>query len=71
MSSLFNYIRLLVFDPFSFCYRFVEENGTVVKEEGAIVDNVLIKKGRYSYTSPEGVPVEIKYIADHNGYRIL
>ncbi|KAF4522432.1 hypothetical protein B566_EDAN012332 [Ephemera danica] len=53
---------------------FKTSNGIVSEERGHVVQNdegedVIIKDGSYSYTSPEGVPVSISYVADENGFR--
>lgn len=49
-------------------------DGTRVQEQGALKptpdgkDYVLVKQGQYSYTSKEGVPVQVSYTADENGF---
>jgi len=32
-------------------------------------DSSVVKTGSYSYTSPEGVPITVRWEADENGYR--
>lgn len=34
-------------------------------------DGVIVKRGGYSYISPEGKQVVVRYIADHNGFRVI
>lgn len=40
-------------------------------EQGNLIqtDSTLVKSGSFSYTSPEGIPISLNYIADENGYR--
>lgn len=55
----------------------VSENTQVVKgrantyldEQGQLVqtDSSLVKSGTISYTSPEGIPITLSYVADENG----
>lgn len=57
--------------------RFSLSDGTKVSEEGKLIspaagwENVIAKTGEYEYTSPEGIPVRVKWIADHEGFRVL
>ncbi|KAJ9591754.1 hypothetical protein L9F63_001690, partial [Diploptera punctata] len=54
---------------------YLSGDGTSVSEQGALKptadgkDVVLVKQGSYSYTSPEGTPITLKYIADELGFR--
>ncbi|XP_014259553.1 larval cuticle protein LCP-17-like [Cimex lectularius] len=49
-------------------------DGTVISEQGVLkptpdgTDNVLVKQGSYKFTSPEGVPVHLRYTADEYGF---
>jgi len=50
------------------------ENGITAQEEGSIKnrgqqDEASIVQGVFSYTSPEGYPIKLTYIADENGFR--
>ncbi|XP_069700747.1 larval cuticle protein LCP-22-like [Periplaneta americana] len=51
------------------------DNGTVVSEQGRLLNTnddweaVIVKKGFYSYVSPEGIPIKVSYVADENGFR--
>ncbi|VEN47512.1 unnamed protein product, partial [Callosobruchus maculatus] len=49
------------------------ENGIAAEEEGVIhavgTDTPVVVSGVYSYTSPEGLPVQVSYIADENGFQ--
>ncbi|XP_071516406.1 cuticle protein AMP1A-like [Panulirus ornatus] len=45
-------------------------NGIVVSESGAPgADGAIASSGYFSYTSPEGVPVHVKFVADANGFQ--
>lgn len=50
-------------------------DGTKVSEEFKIIStdkwkDVVAKRGSYEYVSPEGIPIKVKWIADHEGFRI-
>ncbi|XP_075971007.1 uncharacterized protein LOC142973254 [Anticarsia gemmatalis] len=60
----------------SYNYFYETSNGIAAQEQG--VPRVfggnppvapVVAQGSYSYTSPEGVPVAISYVADENGYQ--
>lgn len=58
---------------FPFC-SYETENGITAQEEGSIKnrglqDEAAIVQGVFSYTSPEGYPIKVTYIADENGFR--
>lgn len=57
----------------SFTHSYETGNGISVSESGHIEsvgeDQALVVEGSYGYTSPEGQPIELKYVADENGYR--
>nr|CAD7602788.1 unnamed protein product [Timema genevievae] len=44
-----------------------DETGTLVKSNDPENGEVIEAEGGYSYTGPEGVPVNIRYIATANG----
>jgi len=54
---------------------YLSGDGTTFNEQGALkpnadgTDNVLVKQGSFSYTSPEGNPVQLTYVADEFGFR--
>lgn len=57
----------------SFC-SYETENGIAAQEEGSIKnrgqqDEAAFVQGVFSYTSPEGYPIKVTYIADENGFR--
>ncbi|XP_046392288.1 larval cuticle protein 65Ag1-like [Ischnura elegans] len=58
-----------------FTLRYVTGDGTTVSEAGQLVpnnegdDNVLVKQGSYTFTSPEGQTFTVEYISDANGFR--
>ncbi|XP_042218158.1 cuticle protein AMP1A-like [Homarus americanus] len=45
-------------------------NGIKVSESGAPgAEGAIASSGYYSYTAPDGTPVEVTYVADENGYQ--
>lgn len=64
-------------DKNQYSVGFQDSEGTEVKEQGKLIstDNgweyVIAKTGSYKYLSPEGVEVEVEWIADEKGFRIL
>ncbi|XP_045593600.1 cuticle protein AMP1A-like [Procambarus clarkii] len=46
-------------------------NGIVLSLNGSPdgSDGAVIKAGQYSYTAPDGSPVNVKFVADENGYQ--
>nr|CAD7454035.1 unnamed protein product [Timema tahoe] len=58
-----------------FSHGYSDINGTTVSEQGRLItpnggwEGVIVKKGYYSYISPEGIPISVSYIADENGFR--
>ncbi|XP_068630833.1 endocuticle structural glycoprotein SgAbd-5-like [Battus philenor] len=56
-------------------FRFVTSNGITREETGSLINDGLPNQyiyvvGSYSYTDTEGVPRNINYVADINGYVI-
>lgn len=57
--------------------RYLSGDGTRVMESGRLVPNaegdgeVLIKEGKIFYTSPEGIPITLSYVADAEGFRAV
>ncbi|XP_042864641.1 endocuticle structural glycoprotein SgAbd-8-like [Penaeus japonicus] len=51
-----------------YSFDFESGNGIVRQESGKESDGQA-KEGGWSYESPEGVPVEISFVADQGGYR--
>lgn len=53
--------------------EYLSGDGTNVKESGHLIEGtegpVLIKKGSFKFTSPEGETFEVSYVADENGFR--
>ncbi|XP_023311143.1 endocuticle structural glycoprotein SgAbd-8-like [Anoplophora glabripennis] len=49
------------------------ENGISTQESGNLVvagsGSAIAAAGSYQYTSPEGVPVQVSYLADTNGFQ--
>nr|XP_053639600.1 cuticle protein AM/CP1114-like [Cherax quadricarinatus] len=53
-------------------YNFEVEtsNGIVLSQSGSpVAQGAIGKSGQYSFTSPEGVKVTLKFVADENGYK--
>lgn len=49
------------------------ENGISAQESGALrqvdKDAAVVAQGSFQYTAPEGLGVQISYVADENGYQ--
>ncbi|KAG8227907.1 hypothetical protein J437_LFUL011835 [Ladona fulva] len=61
-------------DSGAFSVSFADSEGSTFQEEGSIKNLpnsgiVLVKKGSFSYTGPDGVPVKLSYVADENGFQ--
>ncbi|KAH8413822.1 hypothetical protein KR222_008842 [Zaprionus bogoriensis] len=57
-------------NPDSFKYIWETSNGINANAEGHQKDeHTLVVTGQYEYTSPEGKPVKVTYVADENGYK--
>lgn len=44
-----------------------EEQGTLKKAAGPDAQDVIVARGSYSYTSPEGEVISVQYVADDEG----
>ncbi|XP_017474698.1 PREDICTED: signal transducer and activator of transcription C isoform X2 [Rhagoletis zephyria] len=60
----------------SFSYGYASADGTTAQAQGYVKNLGLgedveaqVVQGSYSYTSPEGTPITVRYIADENGFR--
>lgn len=51
--------------PETFEYAYETSDGVNVQASG----DANSHRGSYKYTSPEGTPIEISYIADENGFQ--
>ena len=55
------------------CFSYETGNGISVREEGVLKNpgqrdlETSAVSGSYSYTSPEGIPITVTYIADGHG----
>jgi len=62
-----------VVNPDSFQYAYETSNGIAANEQGQLKqigrDAAIATQGSFAWTSPEGVPVQVSYIADENGYQ--
>ncbi|VVC39582.1 Insect cuticle protein [Cinara cedri] len=75
-ARLLNYkYEVLLNGEFNLIYEL--DDGTLQTREGRLVLNekkdgyVLVQKGTYTYTSPEGVRVRMSYVADQDGFKII
>uniref|UniRef100_A0A1B6IQI6 Uncharacterized protein n=1 Tax=Homalodisca liturata TaxID=320908 RepID=A0A1B6IQI6_9HEMI len=61
-------------DAGQFASSYQSSDSQVIHQVGKLAPNqkkdglVLLLEGSYAYTSPEGVPVVVKYVADETGY---
>ncbi|XP_031839314.1 larval cuticle protein LCP-17 [Nomia melanderi] len=59
----------------SYSFSYETENGIFHAENGSplVVDPshppVVTAQGQYQYTAPDGTPIAVSYVADHNGYQ--
>ncbi|XP_023705395.1 endocuticle structural glycoprotein SgAbd-1 isoform X1 [Cryptotermes secundus] len=56
-----------------FSHGFSDRSGTAVSEQGILntnddAESVIVKRGFYSYISPEGTRITVSYVADENGF---
>ncbi|XP_071516410.1 cuticle protein AMP1A-like [Panulirus ornatus] len=57
-------------DDGTYNFNMESSNGIVVSESGAPgAEGAIASSGYFSYTSPEGVPVHVKFVADANGFQ--
>ncbi|XP_047514888.1 endocuticle structural glycoprotein SgAbd-2-like [Pieris napi] len=59
----------------SYQWSYETGNGIAAQEQGYLKNagikdaEAQVAQGSFSYTSPEGVPISLNYIADENGFR--
>ncbi|KAJ8920806.1 hypothetical protein NQ315_004947 [Exocentrus adspersus] len=57
----------------SYNYNYETQNGIAAQEQGQPKpvgnDAPVVVQGTYQYTSPDGTPVQVNYVADENGFR--
>lgn len=59
----------------SYSYTYETDNGIYRSENGSVVLTearsapVVVAQGQYQYTSPDGTPISVTYVADHNGFQ--
>ncbi|XP_014246955.1 cuticle protein CP14.6-like [Cimex lectularius] len=63
-------------DAGQFALSYRTADGTVVNEQGLLKsvgagNQVLVKQGSFAFLTPEGIPVQLKYIADENGFQLV
>ncbi|KAJ8979025.1 hypothetical protein NQ317_003128 [Molorchus minor] len=62
-----------IFPDGSYRYGYETANGISAQESGqqrGVGDSAgTVAQGSFQYTSPEGVPVQIQYVADENGFQ--
>ncbi|KAJ8920790.1 hypothetical protein NQ315_004931 [Exocentrus adspersus] len=61
-------------DGSSYKFAYETENGIAAEETGALgpvgpEGPAIAARGSFQYTSPEGIPVQLSYIADENGFQ--
>lgn len=62
-----------VVNPESFQYAYDTSNGISGQEAGQLKQigqgAAIVSQGQFSYTSPEGQPIQLSYVADENGFQ--
>ncbi|XP_034108233.1 cuticular protein 47Eg [Drosophila albomicans] len=59
-------------NPEGFKYAYEFSNSIKAEQQGDLKDGEeWVVKGDSSYTSPEGEPISISYLADANGYQVI
>ncbi|XP_052738610.1 uncharacterized protein LOC112056007 [Bicyclus anynana] len=63
----------------SYSFSYATGDGKQAQETGFLKDAYIdkagepqgtqVKEGSYAYTSPEGIPIQVNYVADENGFR--
>ncbi|XP_050663740.1 endocuticle structural glycoprotein SgAbd-2-like [Leptidea sinapis] len=59
----------------SYQWSYETGNGIAAQEEGFLKNpgikdaEAQVAQGSFSYTSPEGIPIALRYVADENGFR--
>ncbi|XP_030035561.2 endocuticle structural glycoprotein SgAbd-2 [Manduca sexta] len=59
----------------SYQYNYETGNGIAAQEQGYLKNpgvkdaEAQVAQGSFTYTSPEGIPIAVSYIADENGFR--
>ncbi|KAL4706490.1 hypothetical protein ACJJTC_015688 [Scirpophaga incertulas] len=59
----------------SYQYSYETGNGIAAQEQGYLKNagvkdaEAQVAQGSFAYTSPEGIPISVSYIADENGFR--
>ena len=56
------------------CSRYETANGIAAQEQGGLkqqgsAEPSIAAQGSFSYTSPEGQPISVSYVADENGFQ--
>lgn len=60
--------------PDSFQYTYETSNGIKASASGQLKEfnkdeKAVVEQGEFGYTSPDGTPIHITYVADENGYQ--
>ncbi|KAH8280460.1 hypothetical protein KR018_007752, partial [Drosophila ironensis] len=55
----------------NFKYALKLDNSVDVEQQGQLHGEEWKVNGQQAWTSPEGVPVSIQYVADENGYQVV
>lgn len=60
----------------AFAVKYESADGQAFQDQADVVPNsdntgdVLVRRGSYAYTAPDGTPISVSYIADENGFRV-
>ncbi|XP_071442530.1 endocuticle structural glycoprotein SgAbd-8-like [Hetaerina americana] len=58
----------------SYSWSYETENGIAAGESGQLKNpgqkdlEAMVAQGYFSYTSPDGTPIQVRYVADENGF---
>lgn len=60
-------------NPDSYQYAYETSNGIQGQEQGQLKqigsESAIVSQGQFGWTSPEGTPVQLTFVADENGYQ--
>ncbi|XP_071442439.1 endocuticle structural glycoprotein SgAbd-8-like [Hetaerina americana] len=58
-----------------YAWSYETGNGITAEESGQLKNpgqkdlEAMVAQGGFAYTSPEGIPIQVRYVADENGFR--
>ncbi|CAK9801802.1 Endocuticle structural glycoprotein SgAbd-1 [Anthophora plagiata] len=59
----------------SYSFSYETENGIYQAESGSLgatdadSEPAIVVQGQYQYQTPDGTPISVSYVADHNGFQ--